>query len=107
MSYTAAELNTRITLARFESYRDSDGILHESWTTYAETFAKVEPLVGREYMAAAQVQAEDQVKVTMRYRDDMKPSDRLTMRGEHWDIRSIQNIRWKNREQLLYCKRIA
>ena len=41
MSYAAAELNTRITLARFESYRDSDGILHESWTTYAETFAKV------------------------------------------------------------------
>ena len=33
--------------------------------------------------------------------------DRLTMRGEHWDIRSIQNIRWKNREQLLYCKRIT
>ena len=107
MSYTAQELNTKIGLERFESYRDSDGILHEEWVTYGEAFAKVEPLVGREYMAAAQVQAEDQVKVTMRYRDDMKPSDRLTMRGEHWDIRSIQNIRWKNREQLLYCKRIA
>ena len=70
MSYTAQELNTKIGLERFESYRDSDGILHEEWVTYGEAFAKVEPLVGREYLAAAQVQAEGLVKVTIRYRDD-------------------------------------
>lgn len=107
MSYTAQELNTKIGLERFESYRDSDGILHEEWVTYGEAFAKVEPLVGREYLAAAQVQAEGLVKVTIRYRDDMQPSDRAVIRGESWDIQSIQNIRFKNRELLLYCKRVA
>ena len=107
MSYTAQELNTKVELQRATIVEDEYGQQIEVWAKLADVFAKVEPLVGREYMAAAQVQAEDQVKVTMRYRDDMKPSDRLTMRGEHWDIRSIQNIRWKNREQLLYCKRIA
>lgn len=106
MSYTAQELNTKIQLERYESYRDSDGILHESWIIYAQAFAKVEPLVGREYLAAAQVQAENNIKVTMRYRSDLTPSDRLVIRGDTWNIQSIQNIRFKNRELLLYCKRL-
>ena len=29
MSYSAQELNTKVTLARYESYRDDVGILHE------------------------------------------------------------------------------
>lgn len=107
MTYTAQELNTKIGLERFETYRDSEGIEHEEWVPYAEAFAKVEPLVGREYLAAAQVQAENNLKVTLRYRDDMQPSDRAIIRGEPWDIVSIQNIRFKNRELLLYCKRVA
>lgn len=107
MTYTLQELNTKIGLERFESYRDDDGILHEEWVTYGEAFAKVEPLVGREYMAAAALQAENNVKVTLRYRNDMQPSDRAVIRGESWDIQSIQNIRFKNRELLLYCKRVA
>ena len=107
MSYTAQELNTKIGLERFDSFLDSEGVLHEEWVAYGEAFAKVEPLVGREYLAAAEVQAEGLVKVTIRYRDDMQPSDRAVIRGEAWDIQSIQNIRFKNRELLLYCKRVA
>ncbi len=107
MSYSAQELNTKVTLARYESYRDDDGILHEGWVDYGEVFAKIEPLVGREYLAAAQVQAEDNVKVTMRWNGDVQASDRLTMRGQHWDVVSVQNIRWHNRELLLYCKRLG
>ncbi len=107
MTYTAQELNTKIGLERFESYRDSDGVLIEEWVPYGDVFAKVEPLVGREYFAAASVQAEGTIKVTIRYRDDLQPSDRLQIRGEPWDIQSIQNIRFKNRELLLYCKRVA
>lgn len=107
MSFTAQELNTKIGLERFESYRDDDGVLHEEWVPYAEAFAKIEPLIGREFFAAAAVQAENNVKVTLRYRDDIKPSDRVVIGGEPWDIQSAQNIRFKNRELLLYCKRVA
>lgn len=107
MSYTAQELNTKIGLERFESYRDNDGVLIEEWVHYADVFAKVEPLVGREYFAAASVQAENNMKVTLRYRADVQPSDRAIIRGEPWDIQSVQNIKYRNRELLLYCKRVA
>ena len=107
MSYTAQELNTKIGLERFESYRDSDGILHEEWVTYGEAFAKVEPLVGREYLAAAAIQAEDTTKFTIRYRGDIDPTMQIAFDGKDFNIQSIQNIRFKNRELLLYCKRVA
>lgn len=104
MSYTAQELNTKITLSRFESFRDSDGILHEEWVPYAEAFAKFEPLLGREYFAAATITSDAQAKVTLRYMDGIDVADRITARGKHWNIQSIQNIQNRNRELLIYVK---
>ena len=38
----------------------------------------------------------------MRWRDGVKASDRLVARGEVWQITDAQNIRFGNRELLLY-----
>ena len=104
MSYTAQELNTNIGLERFESYRDSDGILHEEWVTYGEAFAKVEPLVGREFLAAEATQSQVTTKFTMRHRGDIDTTMRIQFDGKTFDIQSIQNIRSGNRETLIYAK---
>ena len=53
MSYTAQELNTRIELQRRVQGQDETGQPIDTWQTYAAAFAKLEPLVGREYFAAA------------------------------------------------------
>ena len=107
MAFTAQELNTRIDFQRFELVEDPvTGYRTEEWNTYASAFAKVEPLVGREYFSAMAEQAEDSIKVTIRYQAGIKPADRMLLAGEPWDIKSIQNIKFRNRELLLYCKRI-
>ena len=102
MSYTAQELNTKIALSRQETTRDSEGYPVTTWTQYAQAFAKFEPLVGREYFAAAQITNNEQAKVTIRYMDGIEASDRITARGKHWNIQSVQNIRNRNRELLIY-----
>jgi SPP1 family predicted phage head-tail adaptor len=107
MTITAQELNTKIALQRVTLTIDDEGYSTEAWTEYGQAFARVDTMLGREYLAAAQVQAEDNVKVTMRWRGDVNAADRLIMRGETWDIVSVQNIRWRNRELLLVCKRLA
>lgn len=104
MSYTAQELNTKITLSRFESHRDSEGFLIEEWVQYAEVFAKFEPLLGREYFAAATITSDAQAKVTLRHMDGIDVADRITARGKNWNIQSIQNIQNRNRELLIYVK---
>ncbi|MGV8921337.1 MAG: phage head closure protein [Pseudomonas sp.] len=108
MSFTAQELNTRIEFQRLELGEPDplSGYQTEEWTTYASAFAKVEPLVGREYIAAMAERAENNIKVTIRYQAGIKPVDRLVLAGEAWDIKSVQNIKFRNRELLLYCKRI-
>ncbi|KAF1684880.1 phage head closure protein [Pseudoxanthomonas taiwanensis] len=105
MSYTAQELNTKITLSRYTYEVDEIGQPIVTYVPYAEAFAKFEPLIGREFFASAQTTSEAQAKVTMRWRRDLDATDRLTARGQHWDIVSIQNIKNRNRELLIYVKR--
>lgn len=105
MSYTAQELNTKIALARATYTQDELGSPIATWVPYAEAFARFEPLLGREFFAAQQTVSESQAKVTMRWRDGIKASDRIMARGENWDIVSIQNIGYRNRELLIYVKR--
>ena len=66
----------------------------------------MEPLVGREFLAAASIQAEGLVKFTIRYRSDITTAMRLIHDGEPWNMTSIQNIRGRNREALIYAKRL-
>ena len=105
MSYSAQELNRKITFQSFTITQDPiTGEITETWTDFVSVFAKVEPLVGREYFAAAAVQAEDSVKFTMRYRGDLTTAMRIVFDGKQFDISSIQNIRSANRETLIYAK---
>lgn len=108
MTYTAQELNRRVQLQRSTPVIDpSTGYDHDEWATFAEVFAKVEPLVGREYLAAAAMQSEGITKFTMRYRDDLLPTDRLLFDGKEWNVQSIQNVRSGNRELLIYAKALT
>lgn len=107
MSYTAQELNTKVTLQRFTETVDEAGQPIQTWVTYAEAFAKVEPMVGREYMLAGSLPVgEVKLKATLRYRDDVDRLDRIIIRGDAFDIVDAQNIKFRNRELLLYCKRV-
>lgn len=106
MSYTAQELNTRIELQSRTLVPDPLGGGEWTWATYAEAFAKVEPLVGKEYVAAGAERSDIVAKVTLRWMDGIKATDRITMRGEAFEIVSVQNIKFRNRELLLYVKRL-
>lgn len=105
MSYTAQELNRKITFQEEHIQQDpATGEMVRTWTDHVTVFAKVEPLVGREYLAAAAIQAEDTTKFTCRYRGDLNASMRIAFGGKHYNIQSIQNIRSRNRETLIYAR---
>lgn len=105
MTYTAQELNRKITFRELTITQDPNtGEMLETWADFVSVFAKVEPLVGREYLAAAAIQAEDLMKFTMRYRGDITPDMRIAFDSDEYDITSIQNIRSGNRETLIYAK---
>lgn len=105
MSYNAQELNQRITVQERIEDQDSDtGDITFEWVTFAELWAKAEPAVGREFEAAAALQAQKPVKFTTRWRDDLDESMRIVWRATTYNIRSIADIKGKRREMLIYAE---
>jgi SPP1 family predicted phage head-tail adaptor len=105
MAFTAQELNRLIEFEEMQSIIDSHGeYVGEGWVSVGSAMAKVEPLVGREYIAAMAVQAEHQVKFTIRWRDDLKPTMRIVFDDKHWNIKSIQNVQSGNRGMLIFAE---
>jgi len=108
MTYVATDLNRKITFREFTTIvNPNTGTVTEAWADYVSVFARVDPLVGREYFAAAAVQAEDTTKFTIRHRTDVDTTMRIAFDGHEYNITSIQNIRSGNRETLIYAKQIA
>lgn len=108
MTYVTQDLNRKITFQEKTIEQDPDtGEMIVVWVDFVSVFARVDPLVGREYFAAAAVQSEDTTKFTLRYRGDLSPAMRIAFDGQHFGITSIQNIRSGNRETLIYAKAIV
>lgn len=77
----AGELNQRITLQQPSASRDALGQRVEAWTDVATVWASAQPLRGREFFAAGQVQSEAAVRFTIRYRAGLAGNMRVLWRG--------------------------
>jgi len=108
MTYTTQDLNRKITFRQSQITQDPNtGEMTETWSDYVSVFARVDPMIGREYLAAAAIQSEPMTKFTMRYLGDIDTTMRIAFDGDEYDITSIQNIRSGNRETLIYAKQTA
>ena len=105
MSFDTQDLNRKITFQQVTLTQDPNtGEMVEAWTDFVSVFARVDPMIGREFFASATTNAEANTKFTMRYRGDIVPAMRIAFGGETYNITSIQNIRTGNRETLIYAK---
>lgn len=91
MAYQAGQLDQRISLQRKSRVRDGAGGATETWTEYAEVYAMVRPMTGRERQNAERAEALSDYVVVIRYRSGILPSDRIEWRGRKLNIRFIRN----------------
>ncbi|RXM59319.1 phage head closure protein [Clostridium tetani] len=90
-------LKHRVTFQRFTTVVNDNGFEEEAWQDFKTGWAKVENLHGREYFEAAAVQAEKTVKFTIRFIKDIDESMRIKFRDKHYNITSIDNIKYANK----------
>jgi len=105
-SVKIGELRNRITLQEYTISKDSFGAETETWSDVAQVWASIEPLSGREYFAAQQINAQISTKVTIRYRAGIKPTMRVLFGNRVYGILSVINTGEKNRELILMCKEV-
>ena len=103
----AGDLTERVTVERFTATYDELGQPIESWAPLFTCWAAVEPLQGREYIAAQALQSEVTTRIRMRFRPWMTAQDRVIHGGKTYNIVSVIDVRSGHRELVLMCKAIA
>lgn len=90
---------------RFQSKtitRDSLGGEIVSWDDEVQTWAKVEPLQGRELFAAQQIRAETSVRFRIRHRE-VQPEWRIVWQERNYDIVDVIDVDAEGREIAMLC----
>jgi SPP1 family predicted phage head-tail adaptor len=102
----AGRLNQRITFQRrtetLDAYREDTG----DWADLVTVAAGVEPVSGKEFFAALQVQSDVTHRIVCRYSSDtsgVTTKDRVSHETFLYDIQSILNVGSRNKELQLMC----
>lgn len=91
------ELRHRITLQKPIISTNPNGFEVVDWQDLKKVWAAVSNLRGREYYAAATVQAENTVKFIIRYIPDIDNSMRIIFKGKYYNITAIDNLKYQNK----------
>lgn len=101
----AGQLRHRVALQRPVSTRNSFGEVTLAWETYAERWAAVEPISGRERLLAAQVQAQLTHRVLLRPLDvTVSPRDQVAYRGRVLKVEAVRDLEERGRLLVLDCR---
>ena len=103
----AGRLDKRITIERMESGQDELGQPIEGWISTYSVWASIEPLQGREYIAAMAAQAERTVRIRLRYLPGIVPTMRVVYQGRVFSLTAVINVREENRELQLMALEMA
>ena len=104
----AGQLDQRVTVERLQGGVDELGQpLPDTWAPLFTCWAAVEPLVGREYLAAQAAVSEVTAKIRMRFRPWMTAEDRVIHDGTIYNIVSVIDVRSGGRELVLMCKAVG
>jgi SPP1 family predicted phage head-tail adaptor len=104
----SGELRHRVVLERATTSRLPSGGTRDTWSPYATVWAAVEPIQGREFFAAQQLNAEATHRIRIRYRVGVSPKDRVTFEGRIFEIKAPPiNVDEKSRELHLMCVEVV
>ena len=103
------DLRERIMIKQITTTSDSAGGFTDSGSSaLATVWAAVEPLSGRELLAAMQAQSEITVRVRMRYRSDITSAMQILHGAKVYEIVSPPiDVDGRRRELELMCKEIV
>lgn len=89
MPIAAGLLRHRVTLQAQITTTNSYGETAVTWVDIATIWAAIAPLSAREFLASQQIQSEVSARLTIRYRDDVRPSMRFLHRSWYYNIEGI------------------
>ena len=102
----AGRLRHKVVLQQPNPTVDTYGQPVRGWATVATVYAAVEPLNGREFFKAQEIQSETKVRMRLRYGSELASLTaawRVTFDGKVYNILSIIQPSEINQEIILMC----
>lgn len=86
----AGKLRHRVTIEQPGQAQDpTTGEMIPGWQAVATVWASIEPLSVRDFMAAQAAQSEVSARITIRHREGLDPTMRITHRGKAYKIEGL------------------
>ena len=98
----AGKLRHRLIIQKRGEDQGAYGAMVETWEQVAVIWAAIEPLQGREFIAAQSTQSETTGKIRIRYRSDVTTAMRGVFGEKIYNFLSIINQDQRNRELIIY-----
>lgn len=99
-----ADMRHKITIKQPGTTQNAFGEQIETWSDVVTCWASIEPLIGKEFFAAKQINSEVSIKIRMHYYAGLKPNMIAVYGTRTFEIISVINYKEQNRETLLMCK---
>lgn len=107
----AGKLDTRIRIDRMSTTQDAAGAQVNTWVAVAYRWASVEPLVGREFLAAQQRGGKVQTRFRLRYYEGITPAMRIVWTigavTRYFDITDVQIVQGKKHEMIVMADELV
>lgn len=105
----AGRLRHRVDIEVFEITLDSNGVQVEEWNSILTSNdpllpAEIVALSGREFIAAQAVQAGVTTRITIRWREGVKPAMRVNHDGDIYNIKAVLPDPTLRRHLTLMCE---
>jgi SPP1 family predicted phage head-tail adaptor len=99
----SARMRHRLTLQYPVITRSATGDTITTWTSDSAVWGAIEPLSGKEYLAASQIQSEISVRIVIRYHANIGPTWRVINDNKVYSILAPLNLDERNRTIELMC----
>lgn len=103
----AGKLRHRLTVEEFTETPRADGGIDEAWADVGSRWASIEPLSGREFMEAQQLNGDVSHRVRLRWYDGLTPQHRLKFGTRVFNIVSVLNTQERNIVTEVMCKEVV
>lgn len=100
------KLRRKIIIQQQTSTQDGYGGTVKTWTDVATVWASVEPLDGREFFAAQQVNSEVTTRIKLRYLAGVVSKMRIVHGTKTYDILSVIDPEERHKELQVMCKEL-
>jgi len=107
MLMDAGRMRHRVSIQQVTETKDTYGATTRTWATIATVWAAIEPIAGREYFYAQQVQSNVSHRVTIRHRAGVTPKMRIMHDSRTFEIESVRNLGERDRWLELMCSEVT